>query len=994
MASLWFTEALVHKLSDSWFVEVTSFLVLLVEIPWKKQALLVASALTLWILRPSEKGIQMNAPAISASRPAYLPTVVSPLRSRPLKADRALEPSRWDFGRLFESVWANSLDGMRITDADGTLLYVNEAYCRLVGIASNELIGKPFTVVYDQSCLPPNITETYQRRFRSHGVEALLSQEIRLRDCRVVYLEASNSYVSAGDGTDLLLSIFRDVAARVMTEEALRESVEKFRLIFDNALDGMSIFEETPDPDQRRLLECNARYAEMAGRSREELLRIGNTRDLARTLSQDNTQSIEQGTAFHGSFTWLRPDGKDNIVEYTAVPTQMQGKTLTIGIDRDVTEHRRSEEALERERSLLRTLIDNLPDLIYFKDTEGRYILNNRAHLRSLGVERQENILGKTTFDLNPPELAEQYHKDEMQIVRTGEALLEREEPALHKDTGERRWHLTSKIPLVDSQGNVTGLVGISRDVTEHKAEEEALTRAERKYHELFENAVQGIFQSTVDGKIVMANAALLKMLGYSSLSELAEVDLAQAVYVNPDDRKELIGTLKEEGLCSNVELQLKSKDGKVITVLEHSHTVKDASGSVVLFEGIIEDISARKALEARLQEHVAALKASRESLEALNAQKNKFMSILSHDLRSPLASVLGFCEILLNEQEKLTESQKTEFLTYIKESAQQQLSLVKRLLDWSGLETGRTKSDTKEVDLHAIVRSTINAILGLAKQKDILLYSSLKPGMTIRGDESQLTQVFNNLIGNALKFTPPKGVVAVELSEEADDRWAVAVKDTGIGVPQEDLGKLFKVEEKYTRRGLGGEVGTGLGLSVVREIVQAHSGSIAVESEVGKGTTFTLKFPRISTADEQSVLIVDDEQGVRVLHARYVKRFLPQANILYASGGKEAFECAKKHRPQLIMTDYAMPEMDGYEFLNLLKRDSATKGIPVFVITASDSTAGREALLLSGAADVLVKPVSAEALGEMIKRNMGLGCENVRSLAVPLGAQLAMQHA
>jgi CheY-like chemotaxis protein len=114
----------------------------------------------------------------------------------------------------------------------------------------------------------------------------------------------------------------------------------------------------------------------------------------------------------------------------------------------------------------------------------------------------------------------------------------------------------------------------------------------------------------------------------------------------------------------------------------------------------------------------------------------------------------------------------------------------------------------------------------------------------------------------------------------------------------------------------------------------------------------------------------------------------------LKASGGKEAFECAKKYRPQLIMTDYAMPEMDGYEFLNLLKHDSATKDIPVLVITASDSTAGREALLLSGAADVLVKPVSAEALGEMIKRTLGLGCEIVRSLAVPLGAQLTMQHA
>jgi PAS domain S-box-containing protein len=127
------------------------------------------------------------------------------------------------------------------------------------------------------------------------------------------------------------------------------------------------------------------------------------------------------------------------------------------------------EDSVAYERFLLRALIDNLPDLIYFKDTKGRYVLNNRAHLLSIGAARQEDVLGKTTFDFNPPELAKQYFEDEMQIVLTGKALLDREELALHRDTGEKRWHLTSKIPLKDHQGKVTGIAGISRDITERK---------------------------------------------------------------------------------------------------------------------------------------------------------------------------------------------------------------------------------------------------------------------------------------------------------------------------------------------------------------------------------------------------------------------------------------------------------------------------------------------------------------------------------------------
>jgi CheY-like chemotaxis protein len=233
------------------------------------------------------------------------------------------------------------------------------------------------------------------------------------------------------------------------------------------------------------------------------------------------------------------------------------------------------------------------------------------------------------------------------------------------------------------------------------------------------------------------------------------------------------------------------------------------------------------------------------------------------------------------------------------------------------------------------------------------------------------IMQVFNNLISNALKFTPAQGLISVDLTESKDDQWVLAVKDTGAGIPEGDFKKLFKIEEKYTRKGLAGEEGTGLGLSVVHEILKKHSGSITVESEVGKGTTFFIHFPRLIETIEQSVLVVDDDEGVRALHSRYLKRLFPDSRIIQASDGKEAFELAKRHHPRIILSDYSMPEMNGFEFLNLLRQEATTKDIPVFVITGKDSTASTEAMRLSGAAAVLTKPVSPTQLQEAIDKVM-----------------------
>ncbi|GJQ20318.1 MAG: hypothetical protein HBSIN02_06730 [Bacteroidia bacterium] len=531
--------------------------------------------------------------------------------------------------------------------------------------------------------------------------------------------------------------------------------------------------------------------------------------------------------------------------------------------------------------------------------------------------------------------------------------------------TGDFSWAPQIKADRIEA------ILGIVRDITDRKESEQRIREEQAKYRDLFRNAVQPMFRTSVDGTLLDANAALLRLLGYKDVEELARINMAD-LYVKPELRNQIKEAVDSKGSLIGLEIELKRKNGGVITVLEYSRALKDANGRLVGFEGILEDITARKALEQKLKQYVEALEASQKELARLNSEKDKLFSILSHDLRSPFGSILGFCEILATEGDTMPAEERNEFIRYIREAAQDQLSLVNKLLDWSRFETGRVRMDMRTLDLSTLAKGSVDGLTGLARKKSISLVSRVSKGLHVQGDEQFLRQVFDNIIGNALKFTPAGGAVTVEAEETGDGFIAVTITDTGVGIPAEDLPKLFKAEEKYTRNGLDGERGTGLGLSVCQEIMKKHGGDITVQSTVGQGTTFTLKFVSNSRRDGLAILIADDEEGARVLHSRYVRKIYPDAHIIFASNGREATEQALRLRPDLILTDYSMPVMDGYEALTELKRYAETKRIPVVVITGDDSGSSRDALTLSGASAVLAKPVTFDSLEKNLRMVLG----------------------
>ncbi len=626
-----------------------------------------------------------------------------------------------------------------------------------------------------------------------------------------------------------------------------------------------------------------------------------------------------------------------------------------------------SGNALEKFREILFSVWNNATDGFRLCDKDGIVVAVNNAFCKMFCVSEQE-VTGHHFADIYGDEVDKKGLSEEYNRMYASNEIRPRLRRRYQLLNGKMLESEVMSTYVSDEEGEKYMLTQF-RDVTKELVAQRALEESEQRYRNLFMNSPMAMFQVTKDGKLINANKAMIKLLGYNSFYELLDADEARIIYADQEERSLVNQTLEERGYVIRTELKLRRRNGRIVTVLETARAVKDENGNTKEYEGIIEDITSRKHMEQKLQEYVWALEKSKKELSELNAQKDKIFSILSHDLRSPFSSILGFCDILIKGHEQLTEEEKIQFVQYIQEAAQDQLSLVNKLLDWTRLETGRIKMEYVEIDLYDVVDKSINSMRGLAHQKGISLISTLPPQLNIRGDMQLLLQVFNNLIGNSLKFTPKGGVVSIEMLEEQQNQWAIGVRDTGVGIPEEDIPKLFKIEEKYTRKGLEGEKGTGLGLPVVHEIMLKHHGQIKAQSKVGVGTVFVLTFPKSETYKSSNVLIVDDEHSVRVLHSRYVERVAPDVKIHHASDGNEAYQLVREFHPKLVISDCDMPMQDGHELVHQLREDPETKNIPIIIITGHDSDSNRDYLKSLGVNEILTKPISSEQIEQVIRQ-------------------------
>ncbi len=597
----------------------------------------------------------------------------------------------------------------------------------------------------------------------------------------------------------------------------------------------------------------------------------------------------------------------------------------------------------------------------------GRIHLANRSFIELFGFENEGELKGKRISDLSSMEERERIFDQIREIEISGFNSSRFEFSGRKKDDTE---FFVSASLATFSSTQLAYTILVCRDITERRRVQQAIRESEEKFRNITENIDDFLYSfENSRGRLYPAfyTSSVEKITGYTNAEFLNDSRLVLKL-VHPDDLpsvKKKLKTIFRSRLqvSDEFELRIINRSGNIVWVRNKINLIRNADGSIQKIYGLISDITLRKKAEDEF-------KRSSENLLKLNEAKDRFISIVSHDLRTPFSSILGFTDLLLNDDE-LTEEEKKQYAGYIQESSKSMLALVNSLLDWTRLQTGRIKFEPEKFDAESVVNEAVRVLQGSAIQKNIEIISSVKRDSIVFADKGLLLQAFNNLISNAIKFTRPGGQIIISSAPSEKLRFLqFSVKDNGVGIDEENLKNLFRIETKFTSEGTSGEKGSGLGLSLVKEIVEKHGGQISVQSKPGEGSEFNFIIP----VTPSNILLVDDNSTDRLLYAKLLKNFAPDYNIETAANGNEAYEQILKSPPALIITDHIMPELNGYELVIKLNNSHIPDLPPVVILSSGLDRDTISAYMNAGIQFVFQKPVNLVEFKSTIEKLLRKG--------------------
>jgi PAS domain S-box-containing protein len=684
-------------------------------------------------------------------------------------------------------------------------------------------------------------------------------------------------------------------------------------------------------------------------------------------------------------------DGRELPIDDSGAPIRQPDGTLygVVLVFRDFSEQRKAQKALQESEALLRAMSEGIPDPLFIKDRESRMVLANPATLRVIG-KPPEQVIGKRDSEFyDDPAASQAVMANDRRVMESGQA--EAIEENVPTADGPRIF-LSTKSPWRDAEGQVIGIIGNARDITERKQMEAALQESEERFRTMVDAITQLAWVAKPDGWIYWYNRRWHEYAG--TTPEQMEGWGWQSVH----DPQALPAVMERwtasiaTGEPFEMVFPLRGADGVFRPFLTRGVPLKDEQGRVVQWFGTNTDISEQK----RTEQDLAAAKTSAEQARAIaedaSKAKDHFLAVLSHELRTPLTPVLAMVSLL--QEDPRFDAETRESLEMVRRNVEMEARLIDDLLDVTRIERGKVDLDRQPIELCTVLRRAAEVCMPDIEARRLEFGMDVSDGpYLIEADAARLQQVFWNLIKNAVKFTPHGGCVGVRCRRDGKNHVIAEVSDSGDGIESDVLPRLFNAFEQGVRSMKRQFGGLGLGLAISKGLVEMHGGTITAQSEGhGKGATFTVRLPLLAastgavsirkTPPKTAAIAAQAPQTRKVLRillvedhgdtAHIMKRLLERGGheVVHAADVATALQLADEAAFGLLISDLGLPDRSGLELMRELRTRGQT--LPGIALSGYGQDQDLQHSREAGFAAHLVKPVNMQQLNETVASLMG----------------------
>src|SRR5919202_952393 len=896
-------------------------------------------------------------------------------------AELALQTANQKVSNIIESI----TDAFIAIDSQWRYTYVNATAEKLLSRPRANFLGRSVWEVFPAE--KESNSRAYQEFHRVVNEQVAVKFE-EFSPSLQMYVE-----VSAYPAAEGLTVYWSDISDRKRTEEEPRQKNAILHVINESAPTPIFVKDR-----EGRIIYANPATLETMGKPASEVIG-GRDRDLypveelAVTVTENDRRIMESGQT---EVVEESPDGIRTFLVMKAAYRNEAGEVIgLIGISSDITTRKRAEVAMQEQTKLLQVIIDSIGDGLILASQQGEFVLFNRAAVKIFGQLSNEKCCEEwsSTYGLFMTDKKTLFPDAELPLARAikGEYVND-VEVFVRREDSQERWISISGYPVVDTSSEIKGGVIVCRDITERKQAEAAMQESEERFRNMANNAPCMVWVTNSTGYCTFLSESWYDFTGQTEETGLG---LGWVNALHPEDReqaKNAFLTANERQEPYRVEYRLGRQDGGYSWAIDAAVPRFSESGQFEGYIGSVIDITERKQVETERDMVLQLEQAARAEAERANRIKDEFLAVLSHELRSPLNPILGWSQLLVGGKLKATQSAKA-FET-IERNAKLQSQLIEDLLDVSRILQGKLRLNVAPVHLATIIPSAVETVQLAAQAKKIQIQTILSHDVgQVVGDTSRLQQIVWNLLSNAVKFTPEGGKVEVRLGQIAGQA-QIQVADTGKGILPDFLPYVFdhfRQEDGATTRKFGG---LGLGLAIVRQLIELHGGTVFAESAgVGRGATFTVRLPLLNDDSRRQeeeerhgaaspdlssrplaglrILVVDDELDSRDFVAFVLEE--AGAEVISLSSAAEALESIEQTAPDLLVSDIGMPQMDGYMLINRIRTQLAPeyRQLLAIALTAYAGEGNERQVLQAGFDKHLAKPIDPTLLVATVARSI-----------------------